>query len=121
MLKTILIANALSCALFGVLFLASGAAVAAFLGNPPILVLQVLGAGLLINTAHLVFTAYQKTPTRRAVLYFALGDVLWVVATIVMLGLGLFITTSAGIRTAIAVAAFVGACGLGQLRLAPAA
>ena len=120
-MKTILVANALSCMLFGAIFVINGPAAAAFLGNPPVLLLQILGVGLLLNAAHLVLTARQKTPTRRTVLYFVFGDMLWVTATVLMLALGLFITTSAGVWTAIAVAAFVGACGLGQFRLAPIA
>lgn len=119
MLRTVLYANALSCFVFGVLFLVKGPAVADFLGNPPVVLLQLLGVGLLANTVLLVVVARQKFPKRNAVMTFAIGDAIWLIATIVMLVFGLFLTTAAGIWAAVAVAAFVGGCGALQYRHAP--
>ncbi len=119
MLKTVLIANAASCAVFGALFLLKGTAIAAFLGDPPIWLLQVIGAGLMLNAAFLVFTASQTPPGWRSVYLFIAGDAIWVIATINLLTFGIFVTTPSGIWAAIGVAVFVGACGVGQYRYGP--
>ncbi|MFT4999486.1 MAG: hypothetical protein ACI861_002244 [Paracoccaceae bacterium] len=116
MLKTVLIANAASCALFGVVFLTIAGSVATFLGDPPFWLLQVLGAGLLFNAAHLIYAARQNRPNSKLVLYFTLGDALWVLATAGLIATGTWITTSPGIAAAIAVGAYVGLCGIGQWR-----
>ncbi|MGB7240720.1 MAG: hypothetical protein WBC93_01365 [Sulfitobacter sp.] len=119
MLKQVLRANAASCALFGALFTFAAPATAEIVGTPPILVLQLLGAGLLINSVMLVWTSLRAQPDRLSVLAFALGDAIWVAATSALLIFGLWITTPSGIIAAIGIAAFVGACGLLQWKLAP--
>ena len=116
MLKSVLFANAASCALFGVLFLTSAGSTAAFLGDPPIWLLRALGAGLLFNAAHLIYSARMESPGRLLVLYFIFGDALWVLATVGLITSGLWITTITGMAAAVAVAAFVGLCGFGQWR-----
>ena len=119
MLQHVLRANAVSCALFGVFFVFVGPTTAEFVGSPPVLMLQVLGAGLLVNAAALVWTSMRAQPDRFSVLAFALGDLIWVLATVVILIGGFWITTPSGIAWAVCVAAFVGACGVLQWRLAP--
>jgi len=119
MLKKVLIANALSCLFFGILFLAKTDAVYTFVGEPPVLVLRILGIGLIINGIHLGYVAYQKQPTRNAILYFIIGDVIWVLATLALLVIGLWITAFSGMILAILVAVFVGLCGALQWRFAP--
>ncbi|MEM9059498.1 MAG: hypothetical protein AAGD13_03470 [Pseudomonadota bacterium] len=122
MLKKIMQLNALSCALFGGLFIVNGAGVAGFLGDPPVWLLQVLGALLLANAAHLILEARKPVPPRRAVLYFVAGDVAWVLATIVLLAGGIYVTTLKGAVAASGVAVMVGAFALGQVIFsAPAA
>jgi len=118
-LKTILRLNALSCVGFGGLFLAMPGAVAAFLGDPPApdTLLRLLGGLLLLNGLHLHYTSSQSRPHRLIVLYFSLGDLLWVLAIAGLIGAGLWITTLAGVAAAIAVAAVVGAMGLAQVAL----
>jgi hypothetical protein len=116
MLKFTLIANAASCALFGAVFLFGASSTAAFLGDPPIWLLRVLGAGLLFNAAHLVYAVQQASPARMLVLYFTIGDAVWVLVTAGLIVSGLWITTNAGILAAIAVAAYVGMCEFGQWR-----
>lgn len=119
MLQHVLRANAASCALFGALFVFVGPATAEFVGTPPVLLLQFLGAGLLVNAAALVWTSMREQPDRLSVLAFALGDFIWVMATAVILIGGFWITTPSGIAWAICVAIFVGACGALQWKLAP--
>ncbi len=121
MLNLVLLGNAASCALFGALFLFDGADIAVFLGDPPVWLVRVIGAGLLANAVFLIVTGMRAEPPRRDVLSFAIGDAAWVLATIVLLGAQLWITTSLGMLWAIGVGLFVGLCGLAQWRLAPSA
>jgi hypothetical protein len=119
MLKQVLRANAASCAFFGALFAFAGPATAEFTGNPPVLLLQILGTGLLINAMMLIWKSLSAHPDRSSILVFALGDAIWVVATAALLIAGLWITTPGGIYWALGIATFVGACGLLQWKLAP--
>ncbi|AXI48512.1 hypothetical protein C1J03_22450 [Sulfitobacter sp. SK012] len=119
MLKLVLRANAVSCAFFGALFAFAGPATANFTGNPPVLLVQVLGAGLLINALMLVWKSLSADPDRLSILAFALGDAIWVVATALLLITGVWITTAGGIIWAVGIATFVGACGAMQWKLAP--
>lgn len=119
MLNLVLRANAVSCALFGALFALSGPASAAFIGTPPVLLLQILGAGLLIYAALLIWISLRAQKVRIIILIFALGDAIWVGATAVLIVAGLWITTPAGVLWAIGVAIFVGICGALQWKLAP--
>lgn len=119
MLQHVLRANAVSCALFGALFVFDGPAAAEYVGSPPVLMLQVLGAGLLVNAAALIWTSLRVHPGRFSILAFALGDLIWVLATVVILIGGFWITTASGIAWAVGVAAFVGVCGTLQWKLVP--
>lgn len=121
MLRFVLLLNALSCAIFGGLFLKDANAASLFIGNPPILLMQFLGAGLLINALLLIINAIRKQPPRIKIITFAIGDGIWVFATFVLLIIGHWITTPHGISWAIGVAIFVGLCGIAQWRLAPKA
>jgi len=50
---------------------------------------------------------------------FVVGDAAWVIGTVALLTLGIWITTSAGVAWTVYVAAFVGLCGWLQWRYAP--
>ena len=119
MLNHVLRVNAASCTLFGSLFAFAAPAVAYIVGDPPILLLQVLGGGLLLNAALLFWTSRKPHPDRVSVLFFALGDALWVAATLVLIGTGWWITTLIGITLSLGIAALVGICGVLQWKLAP--
>lgn len=119
MLKKALIANALSCLLFGILFLAKTDAAYTFIGEPPVMALRILGIGLIINGVHLGYVSSQKQPSRNVIFYFIIGDIIWVLVTLVLLAMGLWITTSLGIIFAIWIAVFVGLCGALQWCFAP--
>jgi len=113
-LKLILRLNAASCLIFGALFVAAPDLVAAFLGAAPPLLLRIVGAVLFLNGLHLSW-ASMRTPLPKVELYyFVAGDASWVLLTVLLLVLGVWITTTPGIAAAIAVAAMVGAFGLLQ-------
>ena len=121
MLKHILRVNAASCALFGAIFVLAAPATAEMIGNPPVLMLQILGAALLTNSALLIWTSTRRQPDRVSILFFSLGDALWVAGTAGLLLAGFWITTAAGIAWSITVAAFVGTLGILQWKFAPEA
>ncbi len=119
MLKAVLILNALSCAIFGSLFCLKTKEVITFIGNPPYLFIQILGAGLIVNAILLILTALQKEPKRKDVIFFSLGDAAWVLFTVVLIIAGLWIKNSEAIFGSLVVAAFVGLCGILQWMFAP--
>ena len=113
----VLQANAASCLGFGALFAALPGPVAEFLGSPPVWLIRVTGAVLLVNGAHLLWTA-RRGPGRAALIYFALGDAAWVAATVLLVAGGIWITTPGGILAAVAVALPVGTFGYLQWKAA---
>lgn len=118
-LRLVLMLNGASCVLFGLLFLFASSSVAAFLAvrtPAPAAIILVLGAGLLINGLALLFFARSKSPNRGAVRFFSLGDLLWVLATLVLIGTGTWIDRAPGILAALFVAVFVGTVGWLQWR-----
>ena len=120
-LKAIMVANAISCAGFGALFLAIPDQVAMFLGAPPAptLLITVLGAGLAINAIHLIYTATGPLDSRASVTYFSSGDFLWVAATLLLVLSKTWVNSPAGVAASLAVACMVGAFGFCQWRLRP--
>jgi hypothetical protein len=122
-LHIVLAANAVSCAVFGGLFVVAPSPVAAFLGQPPApaALIVAIGAVLLLNAVHLGYVATTARPSHWAVTYFSIGDGLWVVATLVLIVSGTWITAPGGIVAALAVALGVGAFGTLQWRLRPTA
>jgi hypothetical protein len=120
MITKVLYANGSSCLLFGALFLAVPGAVARFLGSPPVWLIAVLGAGLILNGLHLVWAA-RRGPGRRELLHFTLGDGAWVAGTLLLIVSGLWITTIPGILAAIACALPVATFGVLQAKAAAGA
>ncbi|MEO9276083.1 hypothetical protein ABFY09_14695 [Marinomonas sp. 5E14-1] len=117
-LKNVMRANAASCIVFGLIFLFIPSAVAVFLGGEapaPDWVFSLLGAVLLFNGLHLIWVSTNSMPNKLWILYFSFGDFLWVIATILLLVLGVWITEGVGILASIVVAAVVGAFGLLQM------
>lgn len=109
-LTTLLRLNALSCLVFGAVFLLAPGPVAAFLGAVPPWVLLALGTGLVGNGLHLVAAA-RRRPRAWEVRWFSAGDAAWVVLTLAILAAGAWITTPAGQAATAAVAVGVGALG----------
>lgn len=119
-LRTILRANAASCIVFGLIFVSLPSPIALFLSPEapvPALVLQLTGAVLLFNGLHLVWTSLQPEPARELIVYFSTGDLLWVLTTVVLVVSGIWVTSTAGIVTALCVALLVGYFGVMQVRL----
>jgi len=117
-LKNVMRANAASCIIFALIFLFMPEAVASFLGGEtpaPGWVFSLLGAILLFNGLHLIWVSTNPMPHKLWVLYFSFGDFLWVIATLILLVLGLWITTGVGIAASIVVAAVVGVFGVLQM------
>lgn len=114
-LKTALLLNASSCIIFGAIFVAFGGSVSQFIGNPFGWVVPVLGAILLFNGLHLVFASRRAKPICPEILYFVAGDFLWVVGTLVLVGLGLVITSPQGTLVSLLIAVMVGAFGVMQV------
>lgn len=118
-LRTVLRLNAASCIGFGLLFLTMPSQLAQFLSSQtpaPGLVLQLIGIALLANGLHLVWTSIHPAPKKALILYFSLGDFLWVVGTLVLLFAGIWVTSVAGILAAIVVAITVGYFGVLQTK-----
>jgi len=119
-LRFVLRLNGGSCVAFGLLFMLAPARVASFLAEqassaPPV-VIAVLGAGLLINGVALFLTARADSPRRSALWLFSIGDLLWVIATLVLIASGIWIERTWGIIASLLVALFVGSVGLLQWR-----
>lgn len=121
-LQSVLRLNAASCIGFGLLFISLPLQTAAFLANEqiaPAWFIAVLGAGLTLNGAGLLLTARQRPPRTLLVRLFSLGDLLWVLATLVLIVTGWWINSAAGIGAALLVAATVGSMGWLQWQRPP--
>ena len=116
-LKTIMFANAASCIGFGATFALFPSAVAGFLSASPAPSWLLLGLGVMLigNGILLIWLGMQQLPRTEAVVFFSLGDFAWVLATLALIALGIWITTTAGIIAALAVAAMVGYFGVAQM------
>lgn len=114
MLATVLRLNALSCAVFGLIFVVDAPAVSAFLGEMPVWILRGLGIVLIGNALHLAYTAQQAAPPRIVLRYFALGDGVWALASVLLVLSGLWITTPVGIAITLVTAGMTGSFGLLQ-------
>ncbi|MCP1676407.1 putative membrane protein [Natronocella acetinitrilica] len=114
-LKTALLLHASSCIIFGVIFIAFAGPVSDYIGNPLAWVVPALGAVLLFNGFHLVFASQRAKPLCPEILYFVAGDFLWVVGTLVLVGLGFVITSPQGTVVSLLIATMVGAFGVMQM------
>lgn len=110
-LKNVLRLNAASCLVFGVLFLLCSRGVALFLGGEapaPADYIVILGAALILNGVHLIWTSTLRAPAKALILYFALGDFLWVAASLGLVWKALWITTFQGQMMTTLIAVMVG-------------
>ena len=121
-LATVMRLNAASCLGFGALFVILPGVVATGLGSAPAGLVFALGLGLLGNAALLWLAVRNgRQPRRAEVLFFCIGDLGWVLATLALIWAGLWIIAPLGQASALIVAAAVGAMGLMQWRALPAA
>lgn len=117
-LKTVLRANAMSCIIFGFIFVLAPMAVAQFVGgnnSVPELALTVLGIILLVNGAHLVWASFKELPHKFLIMYFSIGDFLWAIMTVILVAFGLWITTLEGVIASLLIAVVVASLGVLQL------
>jgi hypothetical protein len=113
--KIILRINAASCLAFGVLFVVAAANVAGFLGEVPVIVIQVIGVGLLANGVLLIWASSRKSTSQLDIIWFSLGDFSWWLATLALIAAKIWITTQAGIIAALIVGLLVAFLGVMQL------
>ncbi len=117
-LHNVMRVNAMSCMVFGVLFVLLPEPVSIFLGSTapaPRIYILALGVMLIIHGIHLVWASRQARPKKQWILYFSLGDFLWVIASGGLMLLGVWITSPAGVIATSAVAVMVGLFGILQL------
>lgn len=107
--------NVATCALFGAIFLYHPSAVSAYLGTLPPQSLRMLGAALLIHSAHLLLGSMRKKLLNWEICYFSAGDILWFLGSLTLLVSTGYISTRAGVSATILVACLVASIGLCQL------
>lgn len=118
-LKQIMRANALSCIIFGFLFIVLPTDTALFLSTSntvPTTALVILGVVLVANGAHLIWASLSQIPNILLVMYFSLGDFLWVIASSYLIFSEMWITSEQGIAAASTVAVLVGVFGVLQMQ-----
>ena len=118
-LKTVLRLNASTCVGFGLLFISLPNTVSQFLSldnSAPEWVLSILGVGLISQGLHLIWASYQKKPNKGLILYFSMGDFVWVLASLVLMTCQLWISSPMGIVSSSLVAIVVGVLGVMQLQ-----
>ncbi len=118
-LKQVMRANALSCIIFGFLFIVLPTDTALFLSTSntvPTTALVILGVVLVANGAHLIWASLSQIPNILLVMYFSLGDFLWVIASSYLIFSEMWITSEQGIAAASTVAVLVGVFGVLQMQ-----
>lgn len=117
-LSNIMKANAISCFGFGIAFFCLPEEVRNFLSTDkqaPSIVFTFLGIGLFINGLHLIWASFKLIPSKLLVLYFSIGDYVWVLTSLYLLLAGMWITTPIGIAVTLLVSGLVGTLGLLQM------
>ncbi len=114
----ILRCNAASCLLFGIAFAVAPVWISHLIGNSAPFILRIIGLGLAFHGLHLLLASYRSRVICPEVIYFILGDIGWVLATIALLALGIGITSSLGIVCFLLIAAMVGTLGFLQFKYA---
>lgn len=119
MLSIILRLNSLSCLIFGIIMTFYFNESLKYLGTKEYQsLIFILGLVLLFNSVHLVFSSFRKKLIKGEILYFSLGDFIWVVLTFLLVTFTHVVTTQAGINIAIAVAIMVLVFSILQYKLA---
>lgn len=118
-ISTTLKLNGLNCLLFGALFVFIPQTVITFLSdNQPAPEVIILALGVILNLYGLIllWIGNQQQPNPKLVLAIALGDFLWVLGTLTLLVMNLWVTTVNGMTAAGLVAILVGWFGWLQLQ-----
>jgi len=117
-LANVMRANAISCLLFGLIFLIMPLDVANFLDlhNPaPKLVMLMLGAILIINGLDLIRVSRHSPPSKAQIWYFSFGDFIWALISLGLVLSNTWVTTTKGIIATLIVAVIVALFGVMQL------
>lgn len=117
-LANVMRANAISCLLFGMIFLTIPIDVARFLDlhNPaPKFVMLALGVILMINGLDLIRVSRHSPPSKAQIWYFSLGDFVWTIMSLGLVFSKTWITTKDGIIVTLLVAVMVATFGILQL------
>jgi len=109
--------NAASCLVFGALFALRPDTVARTLGAAPPIVIVGLGSALLVNGVHLALVSMRARPKHLEILWFALGDMAWWLASASLIASGIWITAVQGIALTIMTGLLVAGLGTAQLFL----
>lgn len=110
-IQTTLKLNGLNCLLFGALFVFIPKSVVAFLSdtNPaPEVVIVALGVVLNLYGLLLLWLGNKPAPNQKVILLIAIGDFFWVLATLALIAMKLWVTNINGITAAGLVAILVG-------------
>ena len=107
--------NSLSCLIFGILFVAASDSVNSFIGNSVTWLIPVVGVVLIFNGCHLLLACKREKPICPEILYFVVGDIAWVVISVILIILGIVITSSQGIVASLLIAVMVGLFGVLQV------
>ena len=116
-LRNVLRLNAASCLLFGLLLVFWPEPVGAVLGASASGLLRAIGFLLLANAAHLVIGSLRASLHPSEILYFSLGDILWFIGSLALVGANAFVTTGSGQLVVMVVAVGVLAMGIAQIWL----
>ena len=117
-LSNVMKANAFSCIVFGITFFFLPEQVQNFLSannQAPSIVFTVLGIGLFFNGLHLIWASLKIMPSKRLIIYFSIGDYIWVLGSTYLLVVGIWITTPMGIAVTLLVSGMVGIFGILQM------
>ena len=115
-LRSVLKMNALSCFLFGVIFVVGSGQVSLFLSAEETygFWVQILGGGLLVNSGLLLLASQKVEMSLFEIRFFAIGDFLWVAGTLVLIAQNLALTEPPGVAAAMLVAIMVFYFGIQQ-------
>lgn len=117
-LKLIMGMNALSCLLFGTIFIFWASPTTLFISGATNFdwLIRIVGFLLILNGLHLISAVVRNKLHKLEVLYFSVGDGIWVLATVIFVTMGWLIVTWKGIICAILIAVMVGMFGLLQFK-----
>lgn len=117
-LNKILHTNALTCIIFGIIMVLYPYQISIFLSSstpaPSELILAV-GSLLLCHSGHLFWVARSHLPSKWHIVYFSMGDFLWVLGTMGLVITQTWITHSIAIIVSYIIALLVGTLGALQL------
>ena len=107
--------NAVTCVVFGLIFVLHAGVVAQFLGGFPQEWLFWIGALLVLHSGHLLWASFRRAILRLEIYYFSAGDLLWFLLSLLFVAKPDLISSDMGNLATIAVAVIVASIGLAQL------